>query len=835
MSGVNARPANAEPEPAKKRRRKASTNGPGEDCAHCRKRGVYCDRKRPYCGACCEINKECPGYKTVLTWGVGVASRGKLRGMSLPVPVPESASSSKPSSTTAENKNRMAAAAKVKRTRAASMKSEASAAAAAAATSAASQEQPRTYSIVQEQPTTFKHETSWQLPPPLPRTSSTASIRPPSSRNGSMSKPLPPFLSHVMNPSYEDSNHQSYGSTMATSPESVRAASDYGNYAGRHMSGDSTLTDDYFPQASSYNPPYHMSTFETSATREDPMNRGAPAMQTNMMLDPRLNNAEYVLPPIAEPYYENTMDAKLSAIDPAFDNEPQRAASDTSPPDSNESSGSASNETADTDGCDMSRDNDSDSKIGYLASLQGPQVGLALYNIAPRMRSLMDYYDKYICPVVVAFDNAATPNPYRTYILNLAMNDVGLQHAIGALALNNMRMKDAGVLPNFLAATAAEDMDAIDDSLLVPVATVEENSYKAFSIAHLNKQLVSAVSARDDAVLATLLVLCLFHVSDSGFSKFKTQLAGVRKILTLRGQLMHTEFISWVEIFFAWFDAMTSAVNDREVEISGEYIDLNIVGNNLGSSEQYSGCDSRLFKLISRLGRLNLLAQEKPVTDMTARPSSQPTYVNFNNFSGGSYNMDFDGMSDDGSPTDTQADPDHRVVFWQEWRDIRQSLAQWELEHMHTPFMITPENLPLPERDLLNISECFRLAALLYTERLAHPDLPSAVDNFQGIVAQALFHIAEISEESCMVKFMLWPLFIIGTECIDDGHRESVKTRIISIYIESGFYNNLSGLRVLMRIWRDNADGTEAPPMMNGQAFRWRYAMDRLDGEYIII
>jgi hypothetical protein len=37
------------------------------------------------------------------------------------------------------------------------------------------------------------------------------------------------------------------------------------------------------------------------------------------------------------------------------------------------------------------------------------------------------------------------------------MHDVGLQHAIGALALNNMRMKDAGVLPNFLAATAAED------------------------------------------------------------------------------------------------------------------------------------------------------------------------------------------------------------------------------------------------------------------------------------------------------------------------------------------------------------------------------------------
>ena len=31
------------------------------------------------------MGKDCSGYRTTLTWGVGVASRGKLRGMSLPV------------------------------------------------------------------------------------------------------------------------------------------------------------------------------------------------------------------------------------------------------------------------------------------------------------------------------------------------------------------------------------------------------------------------------------------------------------------------------------------------------------------------------------------------------------------------------------------------------------------------------------------------------------------------------------------------------------------------------------------------------------------------------
>jgi len=69
----------------KKRRRRAPATGATEDCFSCKKRQIKCDRRRPYCGQCVEIGKECSGYRTTLTWGVGVASRGKLRGMSLPI------------------------------------------------------------------------------------------------------------------------------------------------------------------------------------------------------------------------------------------------------------------------------------------------------------------------------------------------------------------------------------------------------------------------------------------------------------------------------------------------------------------------------------------------------------------------------------------------------------------------------------------------------------------------------------------------------------------------------------------------------------------------------
>ena len=72
------------------------------------------------------------------------------------------------------------------------------------------------------------------------------------------------------------------------------------------------------------------------------------------------------------------------------------------------------------------------------------------------------------------------------------------------------------------------------------------------SIALLNKKLVDFEGSQDDSVLATLLILCLFHVCDSGFTKFKTQLAGVQKLLSLRDRNVRSEFVGWIETFFTW-------------------------------------------------------------------------------------------------------------------------------------------------------------------------------------------------------------------------------------------------------------------------------------------
>ena len=198
---------------------------------------------------------------------------------------------------------------------------------------------------------------------------------------------------------------------------------------------------------------------------------------------------------------------------------------------------------------------------------------------------------------------------------------------------------------------------------------------------------------------------------------------------------------------------------------------------------------------------------------------------------------------------------DTRHEFWREWHDIRSRLQSWSMDVSAIQSPVSPLGEPNPDqRDLVHINESFRSSALLYTERLAYPHLPSSASNFQDLVRTALSDITALEITSCVNKFLLWPLFIIGTECVDPADRRTVRQRCVEIQRESGFFNNLSVLEVLERVWSETAtrkDGSSVDEVEEvrrrrrdstgemgrkwGQAFRWRRAMDRADGEYIVV
>ncbi|KAJ5794069.1 hypothetical protein N7457_000668 [Penicillium paradoxum] len=57
---------------------------PIKDCPTCQRRRIKCDRGLPGCRKCSKRSLECPGYGIQLKWVQGVASRGNLRGRTVP-------------------------------------------------------------------------------------------------------------------------------------------------------------------------------------------------------------------------------------------------------------------------------------------------------------------------------------------------------------------------------------------------------------------------------------------------------------------------------------------------------------------------------------------------------------------------------------------------------------------------------------------------------------------------------------------------------------------------------------------------------------------------------
>ena len=164
------------------------------------------------------------------------------------------------------------------------------------------------------------------------------------------------------------------------------------------------------------------------------------------------------------------------------------------------------------------------------------------------------------------------------------------------------------------------------------------------------------------------------------------------------------------------------------------------------------------------------------------------------------------------------------------------------------PAYISPPSTPssscmaIPQQyeEIRHISESFRHTAILCSERLAYPDLPSSHARIQNLVQIALHHIAAVQ---CDV-YLLWPLFVTGSECVLESHRSIIEQRCRDISRDSGFYNNLSCLELLEKIWAQNAttDGygnwTESRSGLEfEQGFRWQQALraKRADGEYMVI
>lgn len=803
--------------PRRKRRRNPAT-GAANDCFTCSSQNARCDRKRPYCTPCLDKGKDCAGYKTTLTWGVGVASRGKLRGLSLPV---------------AGNKQKPLARLKNSPREHETLKSE---------LPRRRVQKPR---LTNGSFHTFSASTTlasgdnlfaqtlnmkWESVPPAPQIASHPQI--PSGQASAASRSSPNSPPDYAPPS---SKSDQFAFTARTGSVKMYSEQGFSPVAGNAVHSESTsqLRGSQWPQRPrSYS--------QNAANFVQPQSAAFWPARFDRERSPSPSRSDASVlgkaPCCMQIDGQNLLG--LVNVDPACSQNDEF--SDTC---------AEAREVQNHEHLDSIHENSS--LIGDYSDqtslMLSPFSSGRAIGKTPRMQYLINYYTEVISPVIVAFDGPT--NPYRSYILRLASESETLQHAISALSASNLRQRrESGELSTGKTDPARRSSMAhltLTDKawqsapgyLSVENQRKEENYHKSATVHLIQKQFADPAQHRDDSVLATLLIVCLFHICESGVAKFRTHFAGAKKLLGMRenATILKSKEAKWFTRMFTWFDAMTATVNDREGQMQEGLLDMSSHLDEDWTLENLAGCDGKLFKIMAKLSRLNILSQNGVLDDISttascSAPVLAPDLSYWDNFHADTWMVN---RSSAEIPTSSESYPDIRTRYGNEWHQTRNALMSWRLDT--TPFSSGNREAPAlsgdQQVDLLNISESFRYSALIYLERLALPYVPSSDPRIQTWVRKALHYIELVRSD----VYLLWPLFVTGSECVSEGDRDIIRQRCLDIQKDSGFSNNASCLKLLEKIWTSNVNTPGNPSHPGG--FRWRSVMEAnvSGGEYIVV
>ncbi|KAL2207639.1 hypothetical protein CC79DRAFT_1272832 [Sarocladium strictum] len=771
----------------RKRRRRAPAGGASDDCFTCSKRNVKCDRRRPYCSQCLEVGNECSGYKTQLTWNVGVASRGKLRGLSLPVakapPVPR----------------------EPKRSPARSRAHTASISA------------PQRW---------VDGESSVPVAPCQPiDIPSVAVASAPTTPYGAAGFDYLSIGSHDHHPSI---HQHSWGAVsafsaggMVHSPDVTPKYSRFpfplvtDNLSSSMGSVGSVTSDvDYMSPVSQSYPREEIPFMHSPTIMYDgfPASQGSPIAHS----PPSGPTVDYTRAPTSCPslvYAPSETSSSLhSQIDVFETHLNQKLMHEADHFSASEPTGTLWSQHAHQQHVEDGRNENptllspvSEHPTPTWPTMMDSETPQVRQDLAARMPFFLDYYNNTLCPSMVFIDGPG--NPFRDQILTLANDSSSLRHAICALAACNLRMKrklslgqdTRELFEKIVAEKLAADSTGSNEQLDQAVA--EEYQHRNMAIQLLNEQLNDPSTSGHDSVLATILLLCHYRMAESGVAKFHTQFAGVKKLLAL-AQAQKRPLASeptWLESLFTYFDAISASINDREAQLVSPALTAEMPLLHTGV-ENLVGCDSDLFRIISKLGRLNLLFQRRPVQSPATTPDAS------NRFDGNGFGT----LLNDDELQASAVDDGHQSMFWREWKAARLALQNWQFDSAKIASRLPGAPSPGHIRDLESLSEAFRYAGLLYTERLACPTVTSQHNNVQNLVSQVVYYATSLENGSQAEKFLLWPLFVAGSECVNELQQRIVRTKCRDITSRSGYMNNLAALDVLEKIWAGQSQEHES-------------------------
>ncbi|KAH8702296.1 fungal-specific transcription factor domain-containing protein [Talaromyces proteolyticus] len=381
----------------------------------------------------------------------------------------------------------------------------------------------------------------------------------------------------------------------------------------------------------------------------------------------------------------------------------------------------------------------------------------------PRVRYLVNYFSQRIASNLVQFDHI--PNPFQSFILCMAYESEMLQRAIAAIAASHIQQQAEVDLASPTSSQSLKGELVPGEDARGP----EDLMHRTRAVQCLNEQLADVRHRYKDDIVVAFLLLVLYHLCKTGVSNLQSQLSAARKLLELRqrGRADSSHVTYFCIQMFTWIDTLTSMINSRPGTFSNPYLAIACQGGGDWTLDNTTGCDGLLFQEIARLSQLRSFLNDEQ------------------------YHTDFGGV--------LLEEARSRIESWDRISAGCNNLSSLSPGTCspHSDTSSTTRNSNAIESKIVAISELFRHASLIYCQRILSPELPSSHYRVQNLVSRALEDMENIDWSSRV----LWPLLIVGFECIYAEQQNIVRRKLRGILRLSGFAIHRQALYILQNIW----------------------------------
>ncbi|KAE8153206.1 C6 zinc finger domain protein [Aspergillus avenaceus] len=202
----------------------------------------------------------------------------------------------------------------------------------------------------------------------------------------------------------------------------------------------------------------------------------------------------------------------------------------------------------------------------------------------PETERLLNHYDSFICPHQISEIGEDATNPYRSYILPLARQQIGLLYAVLGLSASHLgRLTEDQTM---------HEETAVEYRMKAIRALSEEIRRSQASILKEDEQ---------DAVLAMIQILLLHDISESGISTHGIHITGAmsvcKRLLISDGLSGHRQRAVFFLGNIAWLDIIRAFAGPERLCFSQDIRELVACASD-SMFEMVNGCHRDVFLII---------------------------------------------------------------------------------------------------------------------------------------------------------------------------------------------------------------------------------------------